>query len=101
MRAEPLVQLFVPPLAGEVGVELADRRQERVRVVQPVGVAGRVAHLELVVERQLGAGDRPFEDAVAVPLLELDVHRQDAHRGGVGAVGANDHALVGRVRTED
>ena len=34
VRAEPLVELLVPPLAGEVEVELAERRQERVRVAR-------------------------------------------------------------------
>ena len=35
VRTEPLVQLLVPALADEVQVELAEHRQERVRVTQP------------------------------------------------------------------
>ena len=101
VRAEPLVELLVPPLDGEVDVELAERRQERVRVAEPVGVAGRVAHLQLVVERQLRARDRSFEDPAAVPRLELDVHRQHAHRFGVGPVRADQDTALRRVRAED
>jgi hypothetical protein len=35
VRAELLVELLVAALAGEVEVDLAERRQERVRVAQP------------------------------------------------------------------
>ena len=43
VRAELVVELLVPALAGEPEVELAERRQERVRVVERERVAVRVA----------------------------------------------------------
>jgi hypothetical protein len=98
--AEPGVQLLVPPLSGEVDVELAERRQERVRVAEDVRVAGRVADLELVVERQLRSLHHPLEDPVAVLLVELDAHRQDADRLRVRAVGPHDHAASRRMGAE-
>ena len=66
--AEPLVELLVAPLADQVQVELAERRQERVRVVdrELAGVA--VVDLELVAQRQLGALDHALEHTGGVDL---------------------------------
>ena len=72
MRAEPLPQLLVAALADEVQVELADRRQEAVRVVDRDRAGVAVVDLELVGERQLGAVDDALEDAAGVHGLELD-----------------------------
>ena len=55
VRTEPLVQLLVPALADQVQIQLAERRQERVRILD-VNVAGvAVVDLELVAQRQLRA----------------------------------------------
>ena len=62
VRAEPRVQLLVPPLAGEVDVELAERRQERVRVAEDVRVAGRVARPRARSRAAARALDHPLED---------------------------------------
>src|SRR5262249_12854561 len=55
VRTEPGVKLLVPSLAGQVDVEIAERRQERVRITEDVRVAGRIRDLQLVGERQLGS----------------------------------------------
>ena len=86
VRAEAAVQLLVPALAGEVEVELADRRQERVRVAQHV----RVARRDSAPRARSRAGAfapaiTPSKTPVAVLRLELDAHRQDADRLGVRA----------------
>ncbi len=72
MRTEPLVELLVATLAGEVQVEVAERRREGVRVVQGVARAVGVADLELVAQGQLGAGHLALEDARRVAAGELD-----------------------------
>jgi hypothetical protein len=104
VRAELLVQLLVATLAGEVEVDLAQRRHERVRVAQREGPALLVADLELVAQRELRVGDRSLEDAARVAQPELD--RRGAlgpgdHLGRVGAEGADHHAAVLRVSAEE
>ena len=73
VRAEALPQLLVAALAEQVQVELADRRQEAVRVVDRDRAGVAVVDLELVGERQLGALDVALEDAAGVDLLERRV----------------------------
>ena len=87
-------------LADEVQVELADRRQEAVRVVDGDGPRLRVVDLEPVRERQLGALGDTLEHARRMDALELDglaVGGDGAHGGGGRPVGTDDHAAVGRV----
>ncbi len=52
VRAEPLVERLVAALHREVEVELAERREERVRVAERERLAVGVLDLELVLERQ-------------------------------------------------
>ena len=102
VRAEALVELLVPTLADEVRVELAERRRERVRVPQRERVPVRVADLELVAERQLGALDDALEEPVACGQ-ELDRRaflRPHDHARRLGPVGADDHAAVPEMRAE-
>ena len=72
VRAEPRPQLLVAALADQVQVELADRRQEAVRVVDRDRPGLAVVDLELVGERQLGALDDALEHAAGMHALELD-----------------------------
>ena len=81
VRAELLVQLLVPPLCGEVEVELADRRQEAVRVVELDGRTARIADL----------GD--FVDGLLACRDHAHVLRPRTER-------AHDHVAVRRVRAE-
>ena len=60
--AEARVELLVATLADQVQVELAERRQERVRVVDRELAARAVVDLELVAQRQLGARELALED---------------------------------------
>ena len=103
VRAELLVELLVTALGDQVLVELAERGQERVRVVDRERAGVAVVDLELVAERQLGALDHPHEHAPGVDPLELDRRLSaDQHGDGVCARSqrANDDAIVGRVRAE-
>ena len=103
VRAELRVELLVAALAGEVQVELAERRQERVRVAQRECPALGVGDLELVAQRQLRAGDRALEHAARVAQLELDRRaalRARDDRRGVRAERADDDAAVRRVGAE-
>ena len=103
MRAELLVELLVAALAQEMDVQVAQRRQERVRVAQRVG-AVRVAHLEQVAQRQLPAGQLAREQPGVVDALEDEVGAAlDLRRDAVGVrtEGADDHTAVHRVRAED
>ena len=91
-------------LADQVQVELADRRQERVGVLdrELAGVA--VVDLELVVERQLGVLELALEHAAGVDLLELHARAAVGDRGDRArgrAQHAHDHAAVLRMRAED
>ena len=70
VRPEALVDALVAALAGEVDVEVAERRREGVGVAQRVGPALAVVDLDLVAQRQRGAGDDALEDAAGVDLLE-------------------------------
>ena len=56
MGAEPLVELLVATLADEVQIELAERRQERVRIAQSEAPAAGVGDVEL---RSAAAASRP------------------------------------------
>ena len=68
VRAEHLPQLLVPALADQVQVELAERRQEAVRVVDDVRVAVVVGDLEPVVgDRSSRAGRRPRRRRARAP----------------------------------
>ena len=60
------------PSVAEVEVELAERRQERVRVAQRVRVPVRVLDLELVVERQRRLREQRLPQARGVLQLRLD-----------------------------
>ena len=97
---ELLVQLFVAPLHGEVLVELAERRQECVRVAERERVPVRVLDLELVSERQLRAGQQRLPEAGRILELGLDAGRLDAHGLGLGPVRADDDAAVRLVGPE-
>ncbi|MCU0314733.1 MAG: hypothetical protein MUC84_11820 [Solirubrobacteraceae bacterium] len=103
VRAELLVELLVTPLARQVQVELAERRQERVRVAQREAPVLAVVDLELVAERQLGTGDRAGEDAAGVQLLECDLLAgAGAHDDapGLGPVHPDDRAGLCGMRPE-
>ncbi len=73
VRAERLPQPLVPALADQVQVDLAERRQPPVRVVDQVGLLGPaldpVRHLELVVARR--PGHQPGEHAGGVHLAQV------------------------------
>ena len=58
VRAEPVVELLVAALADQVQVELAERRRERVRVVDRERAGVAVVDLEPVAQRQLGVLER-------------------------------------------
>ncbi len=99
VRAEPLVQLLVAALHGEVEVELAERRQERVRIADGERVAVRVLDLELVLERQPRRGQQRLPEAGRVLQLGLDrcclvMGRLDAHSLRLGPERAHDDAAV-------
>jgi hypothetical protein len=72
VRAEELVDPLVAALGGEMEVELAEGRRECVRVVDDEGRALRVADLEPVAQRELGAVELALEQACGVRALELD-----------------------------
>jgi hypothetical protein len=104
VRAEPGVELLVAALAGQVQVELAERRQERVGIVDRERPRLAVVDLELVAQRQLAPVDHALEDAPGVHLLEcyrlaLLGQRGDGGRGRPKR--AHDDAAVVRVRAED
>src|SRR5581483_6996263 len=101
VRAELRVDLLVAALAREVEVDLAERRQERVRIAQAERVAVRVADLELVAERKLRPLDESLDDPRRVVGRELDAHRLDPDGRGLGPVGADDHAALGRMGAEE
>ncbi len=97
VRAELVVELLVPTLADQVLVELADRRQECVGIVdrELAGVA--VVDLELVAQRQLGVLDDALEHAAGMDLLQLGARLavdQHGHRAGGRAQRAHDHAAA-------
>ena len=90
-------------LADQVQVELADRRQEAVRVLDRDLARLAVVDLEAVRERQLGAIDDALEDPARVDLLEVDRVAgggQGTDRGGGGAERADHDAAVGGVRAQ-
>src|SRR5438270_9674350 len=85
VRAELLVQLFVAAFAGEVQVELAERRHERVRVPDRERVAVGVGDFELVVERQALAREECLPEAGGILQLSLDAGWLHAHALSLGA----------------
>ena len=104
MRAQPVPQLLVAALADQVQVELADGRQEAVRVVDRDGAGLAVVDLEPVGERQLRPLHHTLEDAAGVDELEvgrLAVGQQCADGRRAGAVGAHDDPAVGGMGSED
>ena len=100
VRAELLVELLVPPLEHEVQVELAQRRQERVRVAQRDRDAVRILDLELVLERQPRLGQQRLPEPGGVGQLRLDPGRLHAHGLSVGAKRAHDDPAVRLVRSQ-
>ena len=105
VRAEPLVEVLVPALHGEVEVELAERGEERVRVADSEGVPVGVLDLELVLERQFGLREQRLPQSRRVLQLGFDRCRLvmgglDAHRLRLGPVGTHDHAFLRLVRAE-
>ncbi len=101
MCAELLVQLLVPALHDEVQVELAERRQERVRIALRERVAVRVYDLDLVLERQLRLREHRFPEPGGILQLRLDRARLHAHRLRLRPERAHDDAAVRLVRAED
>jgi len=104
VRPQLGVELLVAPLAGEVQVHLAERRQEAVRVADGERPVLAVVDLELVGERQLGTLDRALEDARRVNrgergALSLGRDGGDCARGRPERA---DHgtALAVRMRAE-
>jgi hypothetical protein len=103
VRAEPLVEMLVPALAGEVDVELAEGRRKGVRVADGEDVAVRVGDLQLVAERQVGVLEKALEEAGLGSLLELDglaARGLDDDLRRVGPERTDDDAAVLRVRAE-
>ena len=97
VRAELGVELLVAALAGQVQVHLAQRGQEAVRVADRERPVLAVVDLQLVVERQLGAGDRALEHAGGMGLGELGrrpVGGDHAHRARRRAERADHDAAV-------
>ncbi len=101
VRAELLVQLLVAALHDEMQVELAERRQERVRIAQRERVAVRILDLDLVLERQLRLREHRLPEAGGILQLRLDGARLHAHRPRLGAERAHDDAAVRLVRAEN
>jgi hypothetical protein len=100
VRAEHLPELLVPALADEVQVDLAEAREETVRVV--VGVrAAFVRHLEPVVG-DLRHRQHAGEDAVPLPR-EFDPLAAEHHGDAVGPRSRHTdrHGAVVRVGAED
>ena len=102
--AEALVELLVAALAHQVQVQLADRRQEGVRVGDGELPGRAVVDLELVLQRQLSVRDLGLEDAAGVDLghghalaavgLDRDRLRRRAQR-------PDDDAALGRMGAQD
>src|SRR6202020_2979816 len=70
--AQPVVELLVAALADQVLVELADRRQERVGIVDRESAGVAVVDVEPVAQRQLGVIDDALEHAAGVDQPALD-----------------------------
>ena len=104
MGAELRVQLLVASLGDEVEVELAERRQERVRVVDDEGRAAGEADLERIAKRHRPALEHGLEQAGRMDPRELDSIASvgsNRHRDGVGPKRPDDDTPVGRVGPED
>ena len=101
VRAEPLVEVLVAALHGEVEIELAERRQERVRVADGERVPVGVLHLELVLERQPRLRQQSLPEPGGILQPRLDACGLDTHRPRLGPERAHDYAVPGRVRAEN
>ena len=104
VRAEARVQLLVAAFADQVQVELAERRSERVRVLERERPGRPVVHRQLVAERKRRAGERRLEYARGMDLLHDDglaPRGLDRHRLRRGAKRPHHDPIVGRVRSED
>ena len=103
VRAEPRPQLLVAALADQVQVEVADRRQEAVGILELDRAEVLVVDLERVVQRQLDAVDDALEDPGGVDRLERMGLAVDhgAHRRGGRAHRADDDAAGLWMRPED
>ena len=100
VRAELLVQLLELPLAEQLQIEIAKRRQKRIRVAQREGAVG-VLDLELVLERQLRLRQQRLPEARRILQRRLDALRLHAHGAGVRTIRADDDAAaVGLVSTK-
>ncbi len=99
VRAEDLPELLVAPLGDEMLVELAQRRQEAVRVVgcQHVAVVG---HLEPVVRHRRGVEDADPHPVALVAQARALASVQHRDRLGPGPQHADRDAAVMRVRPE-
>jgi hypothetical protein len=101
--AEPRPQRLVPALADDVQVEVAERRQEPVRVVDRQRAALGVGHVEAVAQRQLPALDLGHEDAGRMHLHERLAASVVEHHGHLlrsRAEHADDDAVAARMRSE-
>ena len=58
VRPQPLVELLVAPLPGEMQIEVPERGREGIGIAKRIDVSVRVAHLELVAQRQPGTVTR-------------------------------------------
>ena len=101
VRAEPLVEVLVAALHDEVEVELAERRQERVRVADGEDVAVRVLDLELVLERQRRLRQQRLPEPGRIREFCLDAGRQHANRSRLGPQRAHDDAVLRLVGPEN
>ena len=101
-RPEHGPQQLVPALVDQVQVHLAERRQEPVRVVDRVGMAVVVGHLEAVVGH-VRARQHADPDALVLvgQLVRRPVAVPDGDPLGQRLEGADGHAAVVRVRAED
>ena len=103
VRAEPLVQLLVTAFGRKVQVDLAESRQERIRVVELDRRSVRVGHLEAVAERQRPLRQAALEHARGMHPLQLDAAvalRLHRHLLGAGAEGPHDDMVACLVRPE-
>ena len=68
VSAELLVDLLVAALADQVQVELTERQRERIGILDRERSGSAIVDLELVVQRQLLAFEKPFKHATGVDL---------------------------------
>ena len=103
MRPQPLVDLLVAPLPAEVQIDVPERGREGIGVAKRIHVAVRVAHLELVAQRQPGTVQKRLEEPRRMALLEhhrLRALRSREHLPRVRAEGTDHDAAVDGVRAQ-